>query len=106
MIPISWSSDRPATPAPSSPVTAPTTAASSGPGAIASDAPPCANPGRDTCSARQGHEQALPGRALPAVLQTVLPGHRQRPAVRLAGVAWQGGERIPGHEPPSDRRLL
>ncbi len=51
MIPSSWSSEQPARPAPSSPVTVSTTAASSAPGAIVSDAPPWQKPARVSCPA-------------------------------------------------------
>ena len=51
MIPISWSSEQPARPEPSSPVTVSTTVASSGPGAMVSASPFWAKPDRVSCSA-------------------------------------------------------
>ena len=51
MMPSSWSSEQPARPEPSSPVTVCTTVASRGPGVIVSEAPPWQNPARVRCSA-------------------------------------------------------
>ena len=51
MMPSSWSSEQPASPEPSSPVTVSTTVASSAPGTIVSASPPWANPDRVSCSA-------------------------------------------------------
>jgi hypothetical protein len=49
--PISWSSDSPASPAPSGPAAVSSTMASSGPGAIVPARPSSANPSRDRSSA-------------------------------------------------------
>jgi hypothetical protein len=64
-------------------------------------------PGQGQLLRRQGHVQALLGRALPVVLRTGSLGRgRQRGAAGLLGVAGREGEQVLGPVPPSVQKKL